>query len=252
MQAPEGGASIIILINRGTIMKQKLLILFLALSLSGCITVTPNFAVKQQFWSDKSKKIGVVIGDMPQPKAHKGGNQGLLDIAINDANASDLDAHLQSLDVSKISTVAVKITKYLKSKGLSVKHIKNNLDLKSLKPFEAENDDAKKIYYPSEDYRSLKAQYGVDKLIVINIVRVGTIRDYYGFVPLGEPSGLSHLGGYAVNLSNNQLEWKQTVIHQTPHNSTDWDTPPQFDSLTKAMYTAFNQSKSMLFNHFAQ
>lgn len=233
-------------------MKTKALILFIILGLSGCVTTTPNFAVKRQFWDNKSKVIGVVIGDMPSPSAHKGGNQGLLDMAINNSNAGDLELHLNTLDVSKIRDVAAKMTKYLKGKGLKVKHISKNLDLKSLNDFEAENNESSQTYFSNLDYRSLKTKYGVDKLVVINIVRIGTIRSYYGFVPLGDPSGLSHLGGYVVNLDNNQLEWKQSVVQQSPNNTDDWDSPPKFDGLTKAMYVAFDQSRNMLFNHFAK
>lgn len=233
-------------------MKTKLLILFLILGLSGCVTTTPNFAVKRQFWDNKNKVIGVVVGDMPSPSAHKGGNQGLLDIVINNSNADDLELHLNTLDVSRISDIAIKMTRYLKGKGLKVKHISKNLDLKSLNDFEAENNESSQTYYSNLDYRLLKTKYGVDKLVVINIVRIGTIRNYYGFVPLGDPSGLSHLGGYVVNLDNNQLEWKQSVVQQSPNNTDDWDSPPKFDGLTKAMYVAFDQSKNMLFNHFAK
>jgi len=233
-------------------MKLKILLFAFIAMLTGCVTVTPNFAVKQQFWNDKSKTIGIVIGDMPKPSAHKGGQQGLLDIAINNSNADDLETHLNTLDVSSIRNVATKFTKYLRGKGLKVKQFKNPLNLESLPDFEAENDDTKKIYYTNKDYRGLKSKYGVDKLVVINIVRVGTLRTYYGFIPTSDPNGLSHLGGYVVDLKNNQMEWKQSVINQIPHNSTEWDSPPKFNALTKAMYTAFEQSKSMLFNHFAQ
>jgi len=233
-------------------MKLKLLLITLVAMLTGCVTVTPNFAVKQQFWNDKSKTIGVVVGSIPQPSAHKGGNQGLLDMAINNSNASDLEDHLKTLDVSSINGLALKMSKYLKGKGLKVKAFKNTLDLDALADFEAENNDAKKIYYANKDYRALKKKYGVDKLLVINIVRIGTLRTYYGFLPTGDPSGLSHLGGYVVDLSSNQLEWKQSVVNQIPHNAAEWDAPPKFDALTKAMYTAFKQSKSMLFNHFAE
>lgn len=236
----------------GNSMKIKILLFALIAMLTGCVTITPNFAVKQNFWNDKSKTIGVVIGNMPKPTAHKGGSQGLLDILINNENASDLETHLQTLDVSSIKNVAFKMSKYLKGKGLKVKTFKNTLNLDALSDFEAENNDAKKIYYADRDYRGLKKKYGVDKLLVVNIVRIGTLRTYHGFIPTGDPSGLSHLGGYVVDLSNNQLEWKQTVVNQIPHNSAEWDAPPKFDALTKAMYTAFKQSKSMLFNHFAQ
>lgn len=222
------------------------------LALSACATITPNFAVKQNFWSDRNQTVGVIIGDMPKPMAHKSGSQGLLDIAINNANAGDLEAHLAKLDISKIKNVKKKIAAYLKGKGLRVKLINEQVNIESLPEFEAKNDDSKKQYFGNRDYRTLKSKFGVDKLIVINVVRIGTIRNYYGFIPMGDPSGISHVAGYIVNLDNNQLEWKQVVTQTVPNPDTNWDTPPNFDGLTKAMYLAFDQSSNMLFNHFAQ
>jgi len=231
----------------------KLFIFVLSLlTLSSCATITPNFSVKQDFWNDKTKVIGVAIGDMPNPTTHKSGSQGLLDMAINNANAGDLETHLNSLDVSKINNVADKITAYLKGKGLRVKRISERVDIESLKEVEAQNDDAKKVYYGSRDYSPLKNKYGIDKIVLINIVRIGTIRNYYGFIPLGAPKGLSHLGGYIINLDTNQLEWKQSVVQTAPNAGGEWDTPPNFDGLTDSMYTAFNQSRNMLFNYFSQ
>lgn len=60
------------------------------------------------------------------------------------------------------------------------------------------------------------------------------------------------LSGYIVDLDNNQLEWKQTVVQTATSTSEERDTPPQFKGLTDAMYTAFDQSRNMLFNYLAQ
>lgn len=231
----------------------KTIVLIAALAtLTACATITPNFTVKKDFWTNHKQTVGVVIGDMPKPAAHKTGNQGLLDIAINDANSSDLDKHLNSLDITKINDVGDNIASYLEKKDLHVKRIAENLKLEDLPKFETTNDDAKKIYFGDHDYRALKEKYGVDKLVVINVVRIGTIRSYYGFIPTGDPSGISHLAGYIVNLDNNQLEWKQAVTQTVPNASGNWDTPPDFTGLTKAMYLAFEQSRKMLVNNFVQ
>ena len=148
--------------------------------------------------------------------------------------------------------MADNIASYLETKNLHVKRITEKLNLETLPKFEAANDDANKIYYGDRDYRAMKQKYGVDKLVVINIVRIGTIRSYYGFIPMGDPSGLSNLAGYIVNLDNNQLEWKQTVTQTVPNASDKWDTPPDFPSLTKAMYLAFEQTRKLLVNNFVQ
>lgn len=233
-------------------MINKAVILFTVLALTGCGASTPKISVKPQCWGDKSKVIGIVIGDIPAPSAHKRGGQGLLSSFIPNSRSNELEQHLKSLDISDLRNMTEKMTKYLKAKGLTVKDLTTDLDLESLKNFDDTKNKNTPTNYGELDYRSLKSIHGIDKLIVVNIMRIGTIRHYYGFVPLDEPSGFSHLNGYVVNLDNNQLEWKHSVIRQVANDAYDVKPSSKFDGLTKAVYTAFDQSKNMLFNHFAQ
>lgn len=94
-----------------------------------------------------------------------------------------------------------------------------------------------------------KTKYDVDKLVLISVPRIGTIRNYYGFVPLGSPTGLTHLTGQVINLSNNRLEWNQSVV-QTAPCTEPWDAPPDYPKLTEAVYTALEQSRTVLLNNF--
>lgn len=223
------------------------------LLLSACVTVTPNFSAKPEFWSEKDKIIGVAIEQPPKPTAFKVGNQGLLDVAINQANASKLETHLNGLDTSKISELADRVAAYLRQKGFMVKRIAEPIRVDTLAILENKNNDAQNGYIMADrDYTPLKQKYGVDKIVMLSIVRMGTIRNYYGFIPLGEPSGMCNLSGKVVNLNDNHLEWNQAVAQTTPNSDGPWDVPPDFPGLTKAVYGAFDQSRNTLYNDFAQ
>ena len=232
----------------------KLVVLSVSLALlSGCVTITPNFSATQEFWGDKDGKVvGVAIAKTPIPAAYKQGNQGLLDVAINSAMATDLEAHLVKLEVLRIDKLADEVSMYLRNKGFLVKRIKSPIDASALKAFEKGENAPANAYFPKLDYRPLKAEVGIDKLVVLSLNQLGTIRSYYGFVPLNAPSGISSVSGQAINLSSNRLEWNHAVTQVVPNTEGEWDVPPDYPSLTKAVYTAYDRSRTMLYQQFAQ
>ena len=227
-------------------------VLLIVVALGGCAAITPNFGVKKDFWQDKSATIGVAIAKLPKAQAFKSGSQGLLDIAINNANADDLEKALNTVDITSVNQLAAKMTSYLQQKGFRVKQIAAPIDVAKLADFEKQNDDAKSVFYSKKNFAALKSSLGVDKLVLVSVNIVGTIRSYYGFIPLGDPSGYAALNGTVINLSNNQMEWNQLVTQTVAHDPGDWDKPPQFSSLTKAMKLAYVQSQSILLNDFTQ
>jgi len=233
------------------ILKLSAVLLIVAV-MSGCAAITPNFGVKKDFWQNKSVTVGVAIAKLPQAQAVKSGSQGLLDIAINNANADDLEKALNKVDISGINQMSGKITAYLKQKGYQVKQIAEPIDVTKLADIDKQNDEGKGIFYTKKDFAALKASLGVDKLVLISVNVVGTIRSYYGFIPLGDPSGYAALSGSVINLANNQMEWNQFVTQTVAHDPGEWDKPPQFASLTKAMSLAYTQSQSILLNDFTQ
>lgn len=220
--------------------------------LYGCVVVTPNIGVKKEFWNDKNGVVGVAVTKLPEPMAHKAGAQGLLDIAINNANADDLETALKKENKSSIYELQDKLVSYLKSKGLNAKKVDSPIDLETLTELEKENDESKGIYFAARDFKPLKSSLGVDKLLVVQLNALGTIRSYYGFIPTSEPSGYAVLNGYVVNLDNNQLEWNNTVTQSVNHGAKEWDQPPEFTALVKAMHSAYNLSQTKLYENFSQ
>lgn len=229
-----------------------LFVAIIVISFYGCAAVKPDIGVKKEFWDNKNSTVGVALVKLPEPMTHKAGNQGLLDLAINNANASDLDIALQKQDISSINQVQDKIVTYLTSRGLKAKKITTPIDIDTLVETETSDDGSKGVYYAKRDFKPLKKSLGVDKLVMIHVTMIGTIRNYYGFIPTGSPSGYAVINGSVVNLDNNQLEWNQLVTQSVPFSGADWDTPPEFTALVKAMDTAYKQSQTMLLNTFVQ
>jgi len=225
-------------------------VILVVAAMGGCATMVHYFGMEDKFWEDKSATIGVAIAKLPQAHTVKSGNQGLLDVAINNANASDLEKALNTVDLTTIKQLASKMTAYLTQKGFQVKQIATPIDVAKLPDTEKQNDESKGIYYAKKDFASLKSSLGVDKLVLISVNVVGTIRSYYGFIPTGDPSGYAVLKGMVINLSNNQMEWNELASETVEHDPGEWDTPPKFASLTKAMKKAYVQSQSNLFNGF--
>jgi len=233
-------------------MPKKLLVLsFVVLFLSGCVSMTPDYSVREQFWAEKNKVIGIATTELPKPSTYQTGNQGLLDVAINSSGASELTKHMNQQDISSFYGARDQLFEYLKAKGYKVKKISEPIKEKELAKFEAVNNADKKIFYSNKDYRPLKQKLGVDKVIVLSVLQAGTSRNYYGFIPTSKPVGTSSMRGQIINLENNQIEWNQSVSRSTPA-AGNWDNPPSYPELTEAFKSAFSETKLMLVNSFKQ
>ena len=233
----------------------KFLIVVMSLFvLAGCVGMQHKIDMDPKFWSNKDQVIGVAVAKLPTPKTMKTGSQGLIDILINDANASDLDKHLATIDLSSIEAMSDKIVSYLNGKNISAKKIDDPIDIEALKEL-AEIDSSQTAggkIFADRDYRALKDQYQVDKLLLITVKHIGTMRSYYGFIPTSAPVGSSQVTGTIINLSDNQLEWSQSATQNVPNPESEWDVPPNFPGLTKATMSAYEQSQQMLLNTFMQ
>jgi len=222
--------------------------------LVGCVGLQPKIDVDPAFWANKEQVIGVAVAKLPTPMSAKSGNQGLLDVLINDANSSDLDKHLAALDISSVNTLADKITDYLNQKNIKAVKIDDIIDDSTLPELPALSEEQSKSgkQFAQRDFTGLKAQHQVDKVLLIKVTRVGTMRSYYGFIPTSAPVGSSVISGQIINLSDNHLEWSQVATQNVPNAESEWDVPPDFPGLTKAALSAYEQSQQMLLNTFMQ
>ena len=202
--------------------------------LAGCATQGP-IPLDKSYWAHKPGSVGVVVVKMPKPTTLRVGAQGLLDQAINGAMADSLTKHLNGLSMEDFRTGGNAVAKHFSGQGVPTKFIPEELDLTTLAKVERPQKGYAKV-----DFSALKARYGVDQLVVLEVVAAGTIRSYYGFIPTSAPKGYFSCRGMLVDLSDNKLLWVannvQQVVVEAPWDQSD-ENFPHID-------TAFNRAMS--------
>lgn len=209
-------------------------------ALAGCATQGP-VQLDRSYWEHKPQSVGVVIAVMPPAATLKMGNQGLLDVAINDAMADQLTKHLRSLSMDQFRESGQVIATFFTKQEVAAKVIPADLDLKALPKVQQEMDG-----FATRDYTGLKAKYGVDQLVVLEVQAAGTIRNYYGFIPTGAPQGYFSCRGSLIDLSNNKLLWTAVGVQTVPIEKP-WDQPSDsYPNVTTAFYRALEGAKTMM------
>jgi hypothetical protein len=217
------------------------LMLLSTLVFAGCATVQGPIHLDQSYWSHKPQSLGVVIVKLPKPGTMKVGAQGLLDVAINGAMADSLTKHLNSLSMDDFREAGQVITAHFARHGVPAKFIQEELDVSSLPKVKKTENGFARI-----DYTGLKEKYGVEQLVVLQVNAAGTIRSYYGFIPLGAPQGYFSCTGSLVDLTNNKLLWTAGGVQQIPIEEP-WDqASDSYPHVTSAFYRALETAKTTM------
>lgn len=233
-------------------MKKRSIILFIMFVvmffLSGCAAT--RISLKPSFWQEKELKIGVAVVSYPKVAAHKVGAQGLLDQAINEVLAAELKAYLRQVDITAFSSIADQFVQRLREEGKTVKKIDGLLDLEEFQSFKPTTSGN----YTKVDFRSLSQKEDIDTLLLLSIERVGTIRSYYGFIPLGAPKALCQAKGQLVDLNNNEILWLYTMEEKEASVPIEdkWSQPPDYPNLNNALKKAVENAMTILEVKFSQ
>lgn len=197
----------------------------------GCASVLPPVNLDPAFWKNPNSTIAVAMTAIPRAQATKMGSQGLLDMVVNEAMGSDLDAHLNSLDVSRFKQMQQTFRERLVDNGYAVKDVQAPISIDTLADFDGPSGN---VVYTSQDFRPFKQQLGADKLLLLEVTYIGTKRSYYGFVPLGAPEVHCSGRGTLIDLSNNRVLWHDSEL-QTSSIPDPWDAAPSFPNLTHTL-----------------
>ena len=208
--------------------------------LAGCATQGP-IPLDKSYWSHKPGSVGVVVVKMPKPATLRVGAQGLLDQAINSAMADSLTKHLNALSMDDFRAGGNAVAKHFSNQGIPTKFIPEELDLTTLAKVEQPQKGYAKV-----DFSALKARYGVDQLVVLEVVAAGTIRSYYGFIPTSAPKGYFSCRGLLVDLSNNKLLWVGTSVQQVVVEAP-WDQSDEnYPHIDTAFYRAMSDGRTTM------
>ncbi|WP_407315970.1 hypothetical protein [Pseudomonas sp. nanlin1] len=220
------------------------LTLLACLTLTGCAHVQPPVALGPEFWDAKEQTIGVATTAVPPPGLALTGNQGWLDLAVNNGMNSSLRGNVEKWQVNDLNTLPDVIVAKLKAKGYKAKRINEPVNLSVYK------ETTFREGYIARDLSSIKATYGVDRLLLINVMATGATRSYYGMIPTSVP--MAQVSGQAMvaDLTDNKLLWfKPFATLQAAQG--EWDEPT-YANLTNAFYQAMDSSRQQLIAPFEQ
>jgi hypothetical protein len=228
--------------------RPALLALGAAVLMSAC--APGRVVVKPEFFQDRQVHVGVALTPYPEGGAHKAGAQGLLDMAINSAMASDLQKHLAAVDIAEFDQLRDRFVQELGKRGMNAVALPGYLDPFKYPERPADAPQLDVAY--DRDLRALGAEQKVDIVVLLQVSRFGTIRSYYGFIPLGAPQGLFQVRGQMVDVRNGQVLWHTMMAEQaaTVPATGDWDQPPNYPNLTAALRAAIANGNKFLMDDF--
>lgn len=202
--------------------------------LAGCVAHAPNVAVKDRFWTEK--KASVAVADAKQvnkPGLIKIGQQGLLDLAINNMMTNTFNTYLSHQSEDWYTDMRHQIATRLRKNHIRSTEIKRPVSIAALK----ENSQQDLANYTRENFAPIAARLGKDKLLLIQINEFGAERAYFGFIPKGAPTAVCSLEGRIIDLKNNKIEWRFQSKLAIPVKG-EWDQPPHYANFQKALNVA--------------
>ncbi|AQQ69230.1 hypothetical protein Mag101_17510 [Microbulbifer agarilyticus] len=224
-------------------MKCKLLAIlaFGVVFLSGCAGA-PQMPVSPDtvFWQESSKRIGVVVSDVPEPNVYLPGASCLLCLAAAEVANSSLSKHTDTLSTDDAKTLKTDLQTLLEANNVEVVEISEPVLFNKLPKFKSEVPNTAK-----RDFTGFKEQYNISHLLVMNVHAVGMHRSYSSYIPTSDPKGYFSGLGYLVDLSDNTYKWYKPVT-VTKAVTEEWDEAPTFPALTNAYYQAIAEGKEII------
>ncbi|SME98221.1 hypothetical protein [Pseudobacteriovorax antillogorgiicola] len=206
---------------------------------TGCVTT--QIPLDSSFTKVKSSTVGVGSKKHPEATFYQKGAQGILDMAISQGLNSSLIATLNAmrLDDEYTDGYEGKFSKALSGQERNVVTIESKT-IMSLPEFKSQDRRTKgedEIHYADLDYRQLKKD-GIDFILVIEPIRYGLERAYYGFIPLGAPQGHAQVQFDLVDTGTNRIVWRDTAEVRSPITG-EWDNPPAFAESKEAIRLSY-------------
>lgn len=229
-------------------MKKQFSIALIAVSfvLGGCAAPPQQpIALSSASLPAEGAKVGVAMSPIPNPDTYFPGANCLLCMGAASVANSSLTNHTHTLPTDDLAKMKGELADLLRKKGQKVTVIDDAIKVDDLPKFEGGPNKARR------DFSSLRAKYGIDKLVMVNITQVGMTRNYSSFVPTGAPQGTVEGVAYLLNLNDNSYEWF-APLHQVTSAAGEWDEAPQFPGLSNAYFQAVEGTRDAVLQPFAK
>lgn len=221
----------------------KFIVSFTVLLLVGC--ADPNIPLSQGFWTDRPKPVVVVAMKKPLQADTSFSGAGLLDLAIITVVNHQFIDYVDQYELSGFDKLPEQLVQNLHQHEFKAKKYDGNIDLSQLKNSSESNDSA----YERKDFTPLAAQLEANQLLLIHVNFVGSLRRYYGIIPMGPPSAYCKIEGRLINLQTNRILWRFTTAQEVKVTAP-WSQPPSYPNFSNALNQAINQAKQAILSNF--
>ncbi|CAM3666872.1 cytidine deaminase [Vibrio aquimaris] len=209
--------------------------------LSGCASRIVE--MPDNYWEKESvETVVVAFVKQPQMSASRSGAQGLLDMAINEAITDSVENHIETLNYETLEGHQPRIAEILKAKGAKdVIVLQKYFDVSDANELpEAEQKEG----YFNFDVSKLREKHNASHLLVIQVINAGTIRDYYGFIPLSDPRGYVNGEVTIVRLSDNKIQMRNPILVEIEvPEGIEWDDEENgYPAISKVVNSALDEA----------
>jgi hypothetical protein len=215
--------------------------------LPGCAGAPKNIDLPASYWDTPHGKIGLAMVTYPEATASREGPQGLLDLALNAYFSKHATAATRSANPEPFrEEIFRRLTAGLSARGGEVVPIEGRVDLESLRMVK---HGALEFPY---DLTAIAERYGVAQIIFISVESYGTMRPYYGFLPVGDPLVFFRVGARMVNVRDHAILWRAAMEEDEGYAPIlgEWDQPPDYPNLSQAMIRAVITATDFLDRRF--
>ena len=212
----------------------------MVLIVSGC-AVAPQAPISlgNDYFKPRGDTIGVAISAIPKPSVEYPGADCLLCLmTASIANKSLADA-VPGWPTDDLGSLKAELVTMLSRRGQTTRGIDAPINVADL----PDRKDAQPGF-ARKDFSSFKAR-GVERLLVVDITRVGVWRNYAAYVPTGAPRAILKAEAYIVDLATHRLDWYQ-VVDLSRVSEGNWDEPPKFPGLANAYFQVIEQGKTAI------
>ena len=220
-----------------------------AVLIAACATPSvKTIVLPSSFWQEKAGKVGVAMVELPRGALHMIGPQDALDRAIANAADARLRGHLEAVQPSEFQQITDAFSARLRAKGYTVSVTSQPIKRAQYAILQAK--DATKL--ADHDVMSLRATYGVDRLLLLSVDRFGAFRDYFVFVPTAAPLAMFQVSGQLIDLTNHQILWQVSMPEKQNLIAIEgeWDQPPDYPNLMQGIRRAEHNAVVYLQNAF--
>lgn len=206
-------------------------------TLGGCAT-TPQQAlpVSASLLSPTAGRVGVGMTALPKVDTEFPGAGCLLCLAVASATNSALTDHVRKLPYEDLPELKKQVAAALAKKGVGTLVLDEELKLDAFGKFSGEEQNFARL-----DFRPLREQHNIDRLVVVQLSALGVWRNYSSYVPTSDPRAILKGVAYMVNLRTNALEWYAPI--DINKSAVSWDQPPKYPDITNAYFQAIELGK---------